>query len=151
MKTLLILSIGFGFALNSIGDTTNRITSYKLSNIQSSKFETKVTDKDGNITQWYQHFKDAEGKEIVEITRKTGGNWKPPYESIQFVTTFSYNTNGNVSETFEFFGNGELRHHTVYRYDEHGNYLMGDVYNSTGKPDGHEISKPEAHLYGMKK
>jgi hypothetical protein len=112
-------------------------------------FEVKVTDKSGKVTQWYQHFLDSDGKEVLEVDHIVPGDFRPPYQGIQFVTTYTYNKDRNVSETFEFYGDGTLRHKVVYVYDTHGNWVRGDMFDASGKPIGHELTPPQAHLYGV--
>jgi len=118
-------------------------------NPEFGAFEVKETNKDGKITQWYQHFVDNEGKEIISIVRQ--GIGKAPYESIQFLKHLSYNQDGNVSETWEFSGDGTLLKHVVYRYTPDGKWIGGDDYDGNGKLLGHEAIPPEAHMYGEKK
>ena len=120
-------------------------------NAKYGVFELKQTDESGKITQWYQHYLDADGKEIISITRQTIGDWKPPYESIQFITHYTYNADGNVLEANEFFGDGSLRHRVLYEYDTNGKWVHGTVYDAAGKRIGGEQTPPQAHLYGEKR
>jgi len=112
-------------------------------------FDLKQTDKTGKVTQWYQYYVDSEGKVIIGITRFVGDGNRT-YESIQFITHYTYNADGNVLEENEFFGDGTLRHRIVYRYDAAGKWLQGDLYDATGKLRGQKRTPPEAHLYGEK-
>ena len=120
-------------------------------NPQYGVFELKEKDKGGNVTQWYQHFVDSDGKEIIEIDRVVPGVKQPPYQTIQLTVTYQYNKDRNVSESFEFFGDGTLRQHVVYIYDTRGNWLEGDIYDPSGKAIGKELTPPESHLYGKYK
>jgi hypothetical protein len=65
-------------------------------NPEHGVFELKQTDKDGNVTQWYQHFEDEEGKVLIDIIHRVGE--ERPYESIQFIRYNVYRPNGNISE-----------------------------------------------------
>jgi hypothetical protein len=112
-------------------------------------FEVKEKDKNGKITQWYQSFKDSDGKEVLYIARVVPGlENHPPYESIQLITTYIYNKDRNVSEEFEFYGDGTLRHHTLHKYTIDGKWIEGDEYDATGKLIARELTPPQAHLYG---
>jgi len=121
------------------GNTTN----------ETFGFEINEKDKNGKITQWYQSFKDSDGKELIYICRVVPNLDKhPPYESIQLISTYAYNKDKNVTDEFEFYGDGTLRHHTVYKYTIDGNWIEGDIYDAKGKLIGTEVTPPEAHLYG---
>jgi hypothetical protein len=113
-------------------------------------FELKETDKNGVVTQWYQHFLDSQGKEIIQIARKLPNTGIPEYESIQLITTYTYNADGNISESYEYFGNGLLRRHVIYKYDSDGKWLRGNVYDAHGKSLGEETTAPDDHLYHKK-
>ena len=85
------------------------------------------------------------------ITRKTVGDLPAPYEAIQFVDAFYYNTDSNVSDSYSFYGDGKLRNHIIYRYDKSGNFIRGDLYDATGKLIVEVNTAPEYYLYGKKR
>jgi hypothetical protein len=118
-------------------------------NPEHGVFEVKQTDKDGNVTQWYQHFDDEEGKTLIDIVRRPGE--KPADESIQFITYNVYRPDGNIAEFYEYTGNGVLRQRVKYVYDEKGNWIEGIIYDANGKKKGKELTPPESWLYGKKK
>jgi len=148
MKTILALSIGLSLIL------TGCATAHK--ELPDTPFETRAYDKNGHLEQWYQHFLDSDGKEIIQIVRQNGGTYDPvydppPHEGIQYIDAYFYNADSNVTDEYEFFGDGRLRHHTIYRYDKNGNYIRGDMYDATGKLFAEETSEPEYHMYGKKR
>jgi hypothetical protein len=132
---------------NGNGDTTTMLWQ---PNLEHGVFDLKQTDANGKVDQWYQHYVDGQGKELISIVRESKMSG-PAYQSIAYITTYTYNSSGNVAEEFEFFGNGVLRNHVIYRYDASGNFLRGDYFDADGKPHGSSPTPPEAHLYGTKK
>ena len=143
MKTAFALCIGFNLILTGCAVTQKELP--------DTLFETRAYDKSGHLTQWYQHFLDSDGKEIIQIVRENGGTEEPPpHEGIQYIDSYFYNADSNITDDYEFYGDGRLRHHTIYRYDTNGNYIRGDIYDATGKLFAKEISEPEYHMYGKK-
>jgi len=121
-------------------------------NQEHGAFELKQTDKDGNVTQWYQHFVDEHGKDLIDVVRSPSGRGVASgYESIRFITYNTYRADGNISQLYEFTGDGLLRRKVEYKYDENGKWLEGVIYNSKGEKIGKELTPPEAWLYGLKK
>lgn len=121
-------------------------------NREHGAFEVKQTDKDGNVTQWYQYFVDEDGKVLVDIVRSPSGRGvTSDYQSIRFITYNTYRADGDISQFYEFTGDGVLRQRVEYRYDDKGNWLDGIIYNSKGEKVGKELTPPEARLYGVKK
>ena|ERR1043166_341084 len=114
-------------------------------------FELKQTDKQGNVTQWYQYFGDEDGKVIVEIVRGASSEKeRPSYETIQFIRVNSYRPDGNISGFYEYAGDGVLHQRVQYVYDDKGNWLEGVIYDVKGTRKGKELTPPEARLYGKK-
>jgi hypothetical protein len=114
-------------------------------NADQGTFELKQTDKTGKVTQWYQHFVDADGKELISIVRDPSS-----YESISWIRYNTYRGDGNIAEFYEFTGDGLLHRRVKYEYDNKGNWLYGVVYNAQGRASGKELSAPESWLYGTK-
>ena len=114
-------------------------------------YETKQTSPEGKVLQWYQDFGDSDGKCLIDIVRVSPSGDIPAYAGIQTITYYFYRPDGNLSEKYEFFGNGPIRQHVVYRYNQDGEWLKGDIYDEKGKYIGSELTKPEAYMYGDKR
>ena len=50
-----------------------------------------------------------------------------PHEGIFYIFHHHYREDGNLTNTVEFFGDGRIRRKVVYRYDENGTLLGGEV------------------------
>jgi RHS repeat-associated protein len=111
--------------------------------------EVKQVDKSGNITQWYQHFFDAQSHEILTIVRKTPSN-PPDYAGIISIWARTYNKNGSIEDEYEYEGNSRLMDHAVNIYSWFGKWLRADHYNSKGTFSGSTYTPPENFLDGEK-
>jgi hypothetical protein len=112
-------------------------------------YETKQTARDGKVLWWDHGFADADGKCVISIVR--AGTDIPAHAGIQLITHRVYRPDGNISEKYEFFGSGPIRNHVIYRYNEDGKWLKGDIYDAKGKHIGSELTEPEAFMYGEKR
>jgi hypothetical protein len=114
-------------------------------------FELKQTDKRDEVIQWYQYFVDQCGKVLIEVTRcAPGEDEKSTYESIRSIRYNVYRPDGNISEFYEFSGDGVLRQRVSYVYDKKGKWVEGIIFDSKGRKKGKELTPPEARLYGKK-
>ena len=121
-------------------------------NEEHGAFELKQTDRDGKVAQWYQHFVDEDGKALIDIIRDPLGQGLTfAYESIRIIRYNTYRPDGNISEFYEYTGDGVLRQRVKYKYDQNGNWVEGIIYNDKGKQIGKELTPPEARLYGARK
>jgi hypothetical protein len=111
-------------------------------------YDTKQTSPNGKVLQWYQGFADANGKCVIDIIRAGAGDDVPTHDGIQLITYRIYRPDGNIAEKIEFFGNGPIRQHVIYRYSNDGKWLKGDIYDEKGTQIGSELTKPEVYMYG---
>jgi hypothetical protein len=115
-------------------------------------FETKQSDKNGKVTQWTQQFVDEEGKVLITIVRDPLGQGATfAYEDIRVIQYNKYRPDRNISEFYEYTGDGVLRQRVKYIYDQNGEWVEGIIYNSKGQTIGKEMTPPEARLYGSRK
>jgi hypothetical protein len=132
-------------------DGNGNISSYiEPIGIKAGCRETKVIDKDGNVTQWYQSFLDEKGHEILSISRKSPGN-RPNYGGIEDIWVRTYNSDGNVNEEYDYWGNGVPRSHAINIYNKSTKkWMRADAYSPTGVFLGSVYTPNEEFLYGEK-
>ena len=111
-------------------------------------YETKQIAPNGKVLWWDQGFGDADRKNVISIVRVGAGDDIPAHAGIQLITYRVYRPDGNISEKYEFFGSGPIRQHVIYRYNEDGKWLKGDIYDGKGKHIGTELTIPEVYMYG---
>jgi hypothetical protein len=105
-------------------------------------FGQKMVDSEGTIIHWTQRYTDNDGKLLVSVTRKAMGHDVPTYEGVHYITYYQYRPDGKLDSKTEFFGDGRIRQHIIYRYDEHGKMVGGDVMRD-GRKRG--TVSPEQH------
>ena len=107
---------------------------------------------------WQQSYLDEKGRILIGIIRYSQDDEKPADSEnscIKIIIHYQYDLNGNVSEWYEYYGDGRLKQKVIVNYDDKGQFLYGDVYmhsRNTGKfkKFGKMLTKPEYFMYGDK-
>lgn len=91
--------------------------------------EFKGLDSKGRPVEWIQKFTDTHGRALVEIYRMPFRKENvQPRDGIFYIFHHHYNDDGSLASTVEFFGDGRIRRRVVYRYNDKGTLLGGEVF-----------------------
>ncbi len=105
---------------------------YKYDNI-GNNIERQDYDHNGEIVYWEKYIYDTSNNLIEE-------KWENPFMRTSGFCRYSYDENGNETDSYDYDQYGNLIEHNTYSYDLDGNEIEHKIFGSTGEIESEEFS-----------